>query len=399
MSAKRQPFSFLPDSGAHGRSVVRQDLVDRARSLVPLLSEHAEDADRLGRLPDVVVAALYDAGFLSLQVPQALAGPGADFRTAFEVYAELGRGCGSSGWLAMVLSGGSFMASLLGERARRELWAADPRAAVCSTLPSAGTARAVEGGLAVSGRWRPTSGVHHSAWAMVAVATEGEDSDLTLAVLPTSSGSTDSTWDVTGLRATGGDTVLFDDVFVPEHRLLSLGRMMSGGYAEDHPAEPLCAAAVVPALTVTLVAPLLGMGVAALEYALERLGDEALAHRAEGTGTRNAVADAASLIDTARLRLGRATEDVERAIDERRQPDPVVQARIHMDAASAARDCREAVRQVLAALGSASFAAANPVQRIWRDMEIALSHANIAFDTNREAYGRALLGPAGGHQG
>ncbi|MFE7752873.1 hypothetical protein [Streptomyces sp. NPDC057428] len=41
-----RPFSLLPDPGVHARSVVRQDLVDRARELVPLLREHAEDAGR-----------------------------------------------------------------------------------------------------------------------------------------------------------------------------------------------------------------------------------------------------------------------------------------------------------------------------------------------------------------
>ncbi|MET7695607.1 hypothetical protein ABZT06_48410 [Streptomyces sp. NPDC005483] len=47
---------------------------------------------------------------------------------------------------------------------------------------------------------------------------------------------------------------------------------MNGGCAQDHPDEPLCAAAVVPALTVTLVAPLLGMALAALEHTRERVG-------------------------------------------------------------------------------------------------------------------------------
>ncbi len=353
------------------------------------MREHAGEADRSGRLSETVAVALRDAGFLSLQVPRALKGPGADFRTAFEVYTELGRGCGSSGWLAMVLSGGSYMAALLGELARQEIWGVDPGAVVASRLPAAGTGRIVDGGLVVSGRWWPTSGVHHSEWAMVAVATDA-DADLALAVVPTAAGSTEQTWDVTGLRATGSDTVVFDEVFVPEHRVLSLTRMVVGGCAQDHPDEPLCAAAVVPALTVTLVAPLLGMGLAALEHAQEQLS--APARRAESTSVQHAVADAASLVDSARMFLLRALDDVEAGIARRAQPGKLVQARIQMDAAMAARNLREAVRHLVTALGSASFSTAGPVQRIWRDMEVALSHTNIAPDPNREAYGKALLG-------
>jgi len=292
----------------------------------------------------------------------------------------------------MVLSGGAYMASLLGDEARREMWGTDPRAVVASRLPAAGTGRVVDGGLVVSGRWSPTSGVHHAQWAMVAVAT-GADADLALAVVPTTAGATRPTWDVTGLRATGSDTLVLDEVFVPEHRVLSLSRMVSGGYGEDRPEEPLCAAAVVSALTVTLVAPLLGMGLAALEHARERLSAAgAAARRAESASVRYAVADAASLIDSARLLLLRALGDVEAGIAGRTRPGPLVQARIHMDAATAASHLRKAVRHLLAALGSASFSIASPIQRIWRDMEVALSHSNITPDPNREAYGRALLG-------
>ncbi len=70
-----------------------------------------------------------------------------------------------------------------------------------------------------------------------------------------------------------------------------------------------------------------------------------------------------------------------------------------MDAALAARYLREAVRHLLTALGSAGFSTGCPVQRVWRDMEVALSHANIVPDPNREAYGRALLGLADAEAG
>ncbi|MFF4838270.1 hypothetical protein [Streptomyces sp. NPDC001315] len=83
----------------------------------------------------------------------------------------------------------------------------------------------------------------------------------------------------------------------------------------------------------------------------------------------------------------------------RTRPGPLAQARNHMDAATAASHPREAVRHLLAALGSASFSTAGPVQRIWRDMEVALSHSNITPDPNREAYGRALLGLTGSPTG
>jgi 3-hydroxy-9,10-secoandrosta-1,3,5(10)-triene-9,17-dione monooxygenase len=383
------------DTEESGRSPGRQRHLAKARDLVPLLREHAAEADRIGHLPDAVTKALRDAGFFALQAPRRFGGHEADFRTAFETYAELGRGCGSSSWLAMILSGGSFMASLLDERARKELWGDDSRTGVCSQLTSIGTARVTKGGLLVSGRWQPMSGAHQSEWAIVAVsATEG----VSLALLPMTGASIETTWQVTGLRATGSDTVVFDSAFVPDHRLISVDKMTNVGYGADHPDEPLYGATVITALTVTLVGPLLGMGEAALEYTLERLGAAspgATARnpgRADSSSVQSAVADAASLIDTARLRIYRALGDVEHGIGTRAQLDPLVRARVHMDVGTAAKSIREAVGLLLTAVGTGGFALSSPMQRIWRDLEIALRHATISPDLNRESYGRALLG-------
>jgi 3-hydroxy-9,10-secoandrosta-1,3,5(10)-triene-9,17-dione monooxygenase len=376
-----------------------RDLLGRARELVPFLRGSAAEADLFGRLPEEVSDALRREGFLGLQVPRCLGGPEADLRTAFEVYAELARGCGSSAWVAMILSGGSLMASLLDTPAREELWGTDARAAVCSQMPTIGSARREEGGLVISGQWSPTSGVHQAEWAMVSVAEAGPEAelkDVRLAVLPVSSGLVESTWSVTGLRATGSDTISFDAVFVPDHRLLSFSEMLSGEYGGVHPDEPLGGSTVISALTVTVVAPLLGMGEAALEYTLEQLSEASSTsrskrRRADTASVKSAVADAVSLMDTAKLRAYRALADVERGISERTQLDAVTRSRVHMDAGVAAKNLREAVRLLITALGSASFSLKNPVQRIWRDVEIASTHINVSPDRAREDYGEALL--------
>jgi 3-hydroxy-9,10-secoandrosta-1,3,5(10)-triene-9,17-dione monooxygenase len=369
------------------------DLTRKADESVALLAEHAGEADRLGRLPEAVTRRLREAGFLSLCVPRRSGGPEARFRTAFEVYAALGRGCGSSAWVAMILSGGCFMAALYGERAREEVWGADPRVTVCSHLTIVGTARPAEGGVVISGRWAPMSGMHQSDWAIVAVsAGEGtEDSDL--ALLPLSAGTIENTWQVAGMRATGGDTLVYEEVFVPDHRVISRGKMLSGGYSGAFPDEPLYGATVITALTLTVVAPLLGMAEAALASTLEKLGDTAKSpRRADSATVQLAVAEAASLIDTARLRLYRALDDVERGIETQTQLDPPTQARAGMDAGTAARSIREAVNLLLTAVGTAGFAQTNALQRIWRDVEVAVRHATIAPDLAREHYGRTLLG-------
>lgn len=65
-----------------------------------------------------------------------------------------------------------------------------------------------------------------------------------------------------------------------------------------------------------------------------------------------------------------------------------------MDIGHVARTAREAIRLLCSAHGAASFADACPLQRIWRDSEVASRHALVNPEIGAEIYGRALLGVA-----
>lgn len=371
---------------------VDDDLVTRARDLIPLLAADADEAERRGRLTDEVAGALRLAGFFTLQQPRSLGGLEASARTSLEVYRELARGCGSAAWVAMILSGGAYVTSLFGDRARDEVWGDDQLAAVCSRFLPSGTSRAVDGGMLVSARVQPLSGVHHSAWVLVGFPVPDQDppTDPRLALVPITDTSVETTWQVAGMQGTGSDTVVLDEVFVPAHRIISTADLFVGGYAADHPGERLAAGTVRSFLVVTIIGPVLGMAEAALDHTLKRV-----------TGTpgrsdpriRLAVARAASLIETATLHGYRAADDVEAGIAAGRPLSAAVQARVRMDVGTAARSAREAVNLLLDVGGPASFARSNPVQRIWRDLEAASRHMLLAPDRALDHYADDLLGP------
>ena len=375
--------------------------IDRARELVPLLRANAAETERIGRLTEDNVTALRDAGFFALGVPRHLGGPGVEFRTWVGVIAELARGCGSSAWVATLLSMGSHWTALLGDRARCDVWADDPHAAICmNPNPSAG-GRAVEGGMVVSGRWRPMSGCNHAQWVMGGVPVhdgQGAVVDRKLVLLPMSQARIEKTWNVAGMRGTGSNTVVVNEVFVPEHRILSLPRALAGDYAAEHPDEPQYAISASSLVAVAQAAPALGLATAALEHTMDVLG----AGRAVGTSIyQNAiqspsvqfnVADAARLIDTARMHANRAVGDMEQGVRERHPLDLATRARIRMDVGTVMRSAQEAVGLLLDAGGSGGFDLSNPVQRIWRDLETVVRHQILSPDLSREIYGRALLG-------
>jgi len=87
-----------------GSSPSAAELVDRAAKIRPILEQNAEETDRLRRLANGNIQALKDTGLCRLMVPRRFGGFETDIRTYIEVMAEVGRGCGSTAWVASLIN-------------------------------------------------------------------------------------------------------------------------------------------------------------------------------------------------------------------------------------------------------------------------------------------------------
>jgi alkylation response protein AidB-like acyl-CoA dehydrogenase len=186
--------------------------------------------------------------------------------------------------------------------------------------------------------------------------------------------------------------------FVPDYRTISVPVAMTGGYGNRHPDEPATRVSVPSMLGISIAGPVIGMARAALDSTLATIArgkpvvNTVYENAANSPSVQNAVADAASLIDTATLHARRAATDIEDAAVRGVRLDIAARARIRMDSGSVMRRAREAVHLLLDVGGASTFAGSNPVQRMWRDIETASRHALVSPNLNREIYGRALLG-------
>lgn len=365
--------------------------VATARKLIPLLREHAGEADRTAALSETVVNEMRKAGLLSLGVPAAAGGPEADLRTAFEVYRNLAHGCGSSAWVAMILSGSALIASALGDEARQELWGTDALAGVCSSLPVCGSARESQSGVHVTGRWLPLSGVRQSQWAVVAAARD--KAEPILAVVPVAAGAIEHTWAMTGMRATRSDTLVLDDVFVPRRRVMPFRTLITGGRVPGRP-DPTATRPFMPGALVVLAAPLLGMAEFAVEHATEWLRQQRAgggSSRAASPAVLHTLAAAAARADAANVVLSSLLTETERIAAAGELADDLCRGRVRMLVARAAADLRDAVHGSLAVLGGDGFVTSNPAERVWRDIETACTHAMVSVERALDEYGPLLL--------
>ncbi|MFC8452098.1 acyl-CoA dehydrogenase family protein [Kitasatospora sp. NPDC057223] len=374
---------------------------ERAAALVPLLRANAARTEEDRRVAEENITALAEAGLFRLTVPQRFGGQEANLRTFLEVSTELARGCGSTAWVATLLNVCHWMVGLFPEQAQQDVWGADPNARVCGVLAPTATSRAVEGGQVVTGRWGFASGSLHAQWAGLGVPVvdaAGEQIDQGVALIPLSELTLEDTWYVAGMRGTGSNTLVADEVFVPSHRIMSMTQAVQGVNPTEHKDEALYRSAFVPVLALVLAGPQLGLARAGLELVTASLAKgKGISYTfyekaVEAPSTQIQIAEAAQLIDTAHLHLMRAADDIDSWAGRAEYMPLVNRARARMDTGYVARRCREALDILLSVQGAGSFAEVSPLQRIWRDQETGSRHAVINTAISTELYGRALLG-------
>ncbi|MBY6437998.1 oxidoreductase [Rhodococcus kroppenstedtii] len=376
------------------------DVLDNLRALLPDLRAGAAANEQARRLSDDTVAALRRAGAFRIAAPTRFGGLETNLRTMLDVSSTIAEGDGGASWVTTLSNINHWALGLFDERAQAEVYADGPDVVISGVVSPTATARRVEGGYRVSGQWPYASASLHATWCTGGVVVVDEDDsvlDQGMALIPSSDYTVDDTWYVAGMRASGSNTVVADDVFVPEHRMLSMMGAFSGSYVAERTDSAFARSAFGPMLVMVLVGPQLGMGRAALDLVTTKAAEKSLAYtvferQADSVAFQMMVAEAALKIDTAHLHAFRAADDVMRWAEAGVYPDLVSRARVRGDAAVALRSVNEALNILLDATGAGAFADVNALQRIWRDSNVGARHAVMLPRVSVETYGKALLG-------
>ncbi|MEZ4287421.1 MAG: acyl-CoA dehydrogenase family protein [Polyangiales bacterium] len=161
----------------------REELIERARALVPVLKERAKEAGELRRVPDATIADFHRLGFFKVVQPKRYGGYEMDPATIFDLQLELGRGCASSAWCYGVISVHSWQLALFDEKAQDEVWKNDPTTLISSSYMPVGKTKWVDGGVTLSGRWSFSSGCDHCEWVMLGGFVPSEEGALRYAYI------------------------------------------------------------------------------------------------------------------------------------------------------------------------------------------------------------------------
>lgn len=376
----------------------RAGLLDRAVALQPLLRAHAQKMDAGRLITDEVNDALVEAGMFRLLTPARLGGCEAGLRAAVEVVATLGEADGSVAWLVGVGNSTAALFSRVSESAQRAVFGFDPGARLAGSLTPA-TATRVPGGVRISGRWANASGANHASWATIAAmvfADDGNIIDAVVTIVPLSDLRIEDTWHTVGMRATASNTLIGENVFVPEHMVVSVAQLS----ADSVPASMEDSTSRLPLSTLAtlmLAAPLLGIGCAAVNLAVEKAPGKAVSQtsyvrQSDSVGVQIQLAEAAVKIKTAQLHVFDIAEEFDAAAARGGQVDYAVRAQARARAAYAASQVLEAIQIAMNVHGAGSFAESNRMQQYWRDANTAARHGSFNAVVGFEIYGKALMG-------
>ncbi|MEU5697406.1 acyl-CoA dehydrogenase family protein [Streptomyces aurantiacus] len=358
-----------------------------------LAAESATAADSGNRLSPAVAEALVDAGFARHLVGERWGGSAARrgaVQDLAQALATVGAGCMSAAWCGGVLAAVGRMCSHLPEEGQHELWGDGPDVPLAGSLAPSGVVREVPGGWRLSGTWDFASGVDHAHWTMVGGMVRGADDAPALRhfVLPSRAYTVLDTWHNVGLRGTGSNSLLVDDVFVPTHRSFAHHTVLTG--------EPDAAAPRLHRVPLKLINGLffVAPGIGAVEGALHAW-TEWTAKRVEVNGVRTSsrpgvrltLARAAASVGAARLLVERAAAEADEA-----EVTHALTLSTTRDYSTAVDLLLDAVNGLLRMSGARGQARSSPIQRVWRDVHCMAGHAALQPDVNADAWARHALG-------
>lgn len=216
-----------------GRPLSAAEILANADALADRIRERdlAARYDELRNLPPDIVDEIRDAGIMRMNMPKIWGGPEMTAVEQVEVIETLSRADASVGWCAFIWADSGIYSGYLDDAVAREMY---PRLDMATSgwVHPAGTARRVDGGYRMSGRWMFGSGCGHCDWLVAGCTVLESDG----AVARDASGRAPwrilyarpddyeilDTWYTTGLRGTGSNDYRCEDVFVPEERSFSL---------------------------------------------------------------------------------------------------------------------------------------------------------------------------------
>jgi alkylation response protein AidB-like acyl-CoA dehydrogenase len=380
---------------------VDADLFDAVQRIAPVIQQHADEAERAGRLSPATVEAMREARMFRMFTPKALGGLEVSPLTCARVIEAVAALDSAAGWALSNAAAYAFFCARLPDAGSQEIFGGDPDAIIAGPFHPPLHASPAPGGFHISGRAPLASNCRDAAWiAVSAIVMEG-DRPLTdaqgvpqtiFAFLRAQDCHIIETWSVLGMRGTGSDDISVDSAFVPAARTCPLVPEIETGSHYRGPLYRFPAmginAAVLPPVTLAITRRAIEAVKAIAQSKTPFIGNSLLRQRASAQA-KVAQAEAAVRSGQALLYNTLAAAWEKTLAGERLSLEEKADLLLAMT--NAVQSAAKAVELMYSAAGTTGIYTRSPLERHFRDMEVLKQHAFVS-ENRWETAGQVYLG-------
>jgi len=373
-----------------------EELIARARALIPMLKSKADQVEKDRMVSKETIDAFRKAGFFKVLQPKRWGGWEMSPVVYYKILMELGRGCGSSTWDAMVLGVHQWEFGLMSEQAATDVWGEDNSVLAASSYAPWGQCKKVDGGWILNGTWKTSSGCDHAGWAFlggISTDSEGNPIDRLAFLVPASDYTIQDDWYVFGLAGTGSKALVVKDAFVPDYRVHS---QVAHTEADVKGHDLYYRFPFYQAFFTAVSSVIVGMAQGAIDEYIDQMKVRTdIAGRTPvllSPYVKDRLGNAVTRVRTARARLFSAI--AESAAYVAKGECVPVEVRVHhlLDIARTGRECEEATLLLFKATGARGMYLSNRMQLILRNVIAGSQHITQNADDTAGMLGGFLLG-------
>lgn len=378
-----------------------QELIDRARAMIPTLKARAKQCTAARNVPAETIAEMQVAGFFRILQPKRFGGYEMSPNVFFDVQKQIAEGCMSTGWMYGVVGCHPYELALFHDKAQQEVWGADNAMLVSSTYQPVGKVEHTDGGFFLSGHWGFSTGSLHCGWVLLGALIFPPDGkgppEMRTFLLPRSDYQIiEDSWDTFGLQGTGSLDIVVDRAFVPDYRT----HKASDGFLCQNPGQadntaPLYALPWAQVFVRSVSTAAFGGARAAINAAMGIMKDRVSTNTGKASKADPilhaaiAAAHAQSLEMEATLRL---TFDDLMAIAERGESIPMEKRALYAyQSSTVVRRLARLVDDVMQLLGGRAVYMSSEIIQPWLDLNAARAHvANDPANRTGDVVGTML---------
>ncbi|MDB5876245.1 MAG: acyl-CoA dehydrogenase [Ramlibacter sp.] len=373
------------------------ELIERARSLQPLIAREADEIERTRRLTAPVVSALIENGLYRALLPQSLGGSEAPLEIFMQMQEEIAKADASTAWCLGQCSVCAMTAAYLDHDAAAEIFNTPPGILAWGAI--AHEVKVVPGGYLANARWEFASGSRQASWLGSHVRVVEADGstrkkpdgspEIRTILFPASSATMYDVWDVIGLRGTGTDSYSVENLVIPE-KFAAL-RDDPRGLRETGPLYKLTTNMVFGmGFAATSVGVARAMLEASIELARSKM-PQGLGAMRENNAVQGLIGRTEASLRAARAYLYATAAEVWSDLE---RGDPITEEHriaLRIAATWTIHQAASVVDTAYHMAGATAVFNANKFERRFRDMH-AIAQQIQARDTHYEDAGKAILG-------